>query len=109
MERDSERLFLIQGLHKMLIGNIKVRVPACSTSDAGDIRMREGLTSASARRSLRIMFWIILIFDFSCISNQAVSTARVSHPSHVSLPSFCDCPLTKPLPSCICLWPSEGP
>lgn len=76
MERDSERLFLIQGSHKMLIGNIKVRVPACSTSDAGEIRMREGLTSASARRSLRIMFWMILIFDFSCISNQAVSTAR---------------------------------
>lgn len=67
---------MIQGLHKMLTGNIQVWVPACSTSDAGEISMREGLTSASARQSLRIMFWMIPIFDFSCISNQAVSTAR---------------------------------
>ena len=35
----------------MLIGNIQVWVPACSTSDAGEISMREGLTSASARQS----------------------------------------------------------
>lgn len=76
---------------------------ACSATEAGRLRTREGLMSPSARQSPWIPVPLPVLdepnLSFSCVSNQAASPAREIALSHVSLPFFHYCPLQRVFPS----------